>query len=113
MGEQTRKILLCVCGGSFLVALIVVIACLADSYHIIQEGSVGIYYVQGRLQETLAKPGKITILKAQFGCNLWYIHCFHLVLTLSLFEQVSIHFRRQLGPTIFNGSGGNHYKTKN
>jgi len=40
-----------------LAALIFTIICLANSYHIIKEGSVGIYYVQGRLQETLAKPG--------------------------------------------------------
>lgn len=40
-----------------MVGLIFAIVCLADSYHIIKEGSVGIYYVQGRLQETLAKPG--------------------------------------------------------
>ena len=120
MAEQTRKILFCVCGGFFLVALIFTIVCLADSYHIIKEGSVGIYYIQGRLQETLAKPGKLAIIRAPFGCNNFII--FHFIFGTLIIFSLHLHrvylnkflfFRRELGPTIYNGSGGNHYKTKN
>ena len=31
--------------------------CLADSYHTIQEGNVGIYFVNGRLDDNLSTPG--------------------------------------------------------
>jgi len=46
-----------ICGLSFGVILIVTIVCLADSYHTIQQGNVGIYFVKGRLDDTYSNPG--------------------------------------------------------
>ena len=40
-----------------VVALGVTIACLADSYHKINEGNVGIYYKHGALQDRVTDPG--------------------------------------------------------
>ena len=45
-------------GGSTLVALIVLtIALIAGSVHVVQQGTVGVYFVNGRLAETLGYPG--------------------------------------------------------
>merc|ERR1711953_624772 len=41
----------------FVVLLGIVIACLADSYHKIHEGNVGIYFRHGALQERVTEPG--------------------------------------------------------
>ena len=41
----------------FVVLLGIVIACLADSYHKIHEGNVGIYFKHGALQERVTEPG--------------------------------------------------------
>jgi len=46
-----------ICGLSFGVILIVVIVCLVDSYHTIQQGNVGIYFLKGRLDDTYSTPG--------------------------------------------------------
>merc|ERR1712141_450004 len=46
-----------ICGLSFGVILVVVIVCLVDSYHTIQQGNVGIYFVKGRLDDTYSTPG--------------------------------------------------------
>ena len=48
--------MLCV-GAVFVVALAITIACIADSVHVIDEGTVGVYYVHGALQEGTSKPG--------------------------------------------------------
>ena len=41
----------------FVVLLGIIIACLADSYHKIHEGNVGIYFKHGALQERVTEPG--------------------------------------------------------
>merc|ERR1712141_2894 len=46
-----------ICGLSFGVILVVVIVCLVDSYHTIQQGNVGIYFVKGRLDDPYSTPG--------------------------------------------------------
>ena len=37
--------------------MVVVIVCLVDSYHTIQQGNVGIYFVKGRLDDSYSTPG--------------------------------------------------------
>ena len=59
MGEfQSMKCLLVVVVSFLVVLLAVVISVLADSHHIIEEGSVGIYYKFGALQDEVTHPGK-------------------------------------------------------
>ena len=59
MGEfQSIKCLAVVVVSFLVVLLAVVISVLADSHHIIEEGSVGIYYKFGALQDEVTHPGK-------------------------------------------------------
>ena len=45
-------------GAALVVVLLsILIACLADSYHTIEEGNVGIYFNYGALQERVTEPG--------------------------------------------------------
>ena len=45
-------------GAALVVVLLsITIACLADSYHTIEEGNVGIYFNYGALQERVTEPG--------------------------------------------------------
>ena len=58
MGEfQSIKCLAVVVVSFLVVLLAVVISVLADSHHIIEEGSVGIYYKFGALQDEVTHPG--------------------------------------------------------
>jgi len=51
------KCKLAVGGGIFAFIAILFVACMVGSIHTIQEGSVGIYYVQGALEDRYALPG--------------------------------------------------------
>merc|ERR1712110_601768 len=51
------KCKLAVGGGIFAFIAILFVACMIGSIHTIQEGSVGIYYVQGALEDRYALPG--------------------------------------------------------
>merc|ERR1711935_722744 len=51
------KCKLAVGGGIFAFIAILFVACMAGSIHTIQEGNVGIYYVQGALEDRYALPG--------------------------------------------------------
>jgi len=44
-------------GALFVVLLAITIACVADGYHKINEGNVGIYYKFGALQDRVSDPG--------------------------------------------------------
>ena len=64
MGEfQSIKCLAVVVVSFLVVLLAVVISVLADSHHIIEEGSVGIYYKFGALQDEVTHPGKKKVEK--------------------------------------------------
>ena len=56
-GSGTKTILFGVCGTFAVVLIGVVIACIADSVHVIDEGTVGVYYLHGALQEKTSPPG--------------------------------------------------------
>ena len=56
MVSHRTKIILCVVGIS-VVVVVPIIACILDSCHIIDEGTVGVYYVHGALQNKIGKPG--------------------------------------------------------
>ena len=58
MGEFQSMKCLAVVVVSFLVLLLsVIVSILVDSHHIIEEGSVGIYYKFGALQDEVTHPG--------------------------------------------------------
>jgi len=46
-------------GGSILtfVTIIITALCLGYSYHTIEEGNVGVYFIRGRLDDTYSNPG--------------------------------------------------------
>ena len=52
MDGYTLKCKIAVGGGIFAFLAILFVACMVGSIHTIQEGSVGIYYVQGRYLST-------------------------------------------------------------
>ena len=56
VSPSTKIILSCVAGLSVLV-VVTIIACIVDSRHIIDEGTVGVYYVHGALQNKIGQPG--------------------------------------------------------
>ena len=58
MGEfQSMKCLVVVVVSFLVVLFSVIVAILMDSHHIIEEGSVGIYYKFGALQDEVTHPG--------------------------------------------------------
>ena len=59
MALDPAKVRSCICVLSvFLLAAVgLIIACLVDSRHTIQEGNVGIYFRNGALQDWHTKPG--------------------------------------------------------
>ena len=59
-----------------VVLVAVLIACIADSYHKIHEGNVGIYYKHGALQVTRHWQGTDIILIAAWvsWVTFWFLH---------------------------------------
>jgi len=56
-GNIGAKAKLGFCGLSVGVTLVLTAICLGASYHTIQQGNVGIYFVKGRLDDTYSTPG--------------------------------------------------------
>lgn len=55
--EQSTGIKCAICGGVALFVLILGIVIIVDSVHTIEEGNVGLYFVQGALREAYSHPG--------------------------------------------------------
>ena len=56
--NPTRGNVICkVTSTSLIVIIAITIACIADSYHKINEGYVGIYFKHGALQDRVTDPG--------------------------------------------------------
>ena len=51
------KTTLIIGGALFTLVLAITIACIIDSAHVIDEGTVGVYYVYGALQDDISHPG--------------------------------------------------------
>ena len=51
------KTTLIIGGALFTLFLAITIACIIDSAHVIDEGTVGVYYVYGALQDDISHPG--------------------------------------------------------
>lgn len=54
---SSAKIKLAIGGGIFLFVIVLTAVIIADSVHTIEEGNVGIYFVQGALDDTYTMPG--------------------------------------------------------
>ena len=55
--QSGTKLKLAIIGGIALFLAIFTIAIIVDSVHTIEEGNVGIYFVQGALHDTYTYPG--------------------------------------------------------
>lgn len=54
---SSAKIKLAIGGGIFLFVIVLTAVIIVDSVHTIEEGNVGIYFVQGALDDTYTMPG--------------------------------------------------------
>ena len=88
MGEFQSMKCLAVVVVSFLVVLLsVIVGILVDSHHIIEEGSVGIYYKFGALQDEVTHPG--VHWKAPFVTNVEQVQVRPQTDTLNLMSTVT------------------------
>jgi len=57
-GGSSRGSVICkISSALIVVGLAIFIACIADSYHKVNEGNVGIYYRHGALKDRVTDPG--------------------------------------------------------
>jgi len=57
-GGSSRGSVICkISSALIVVGLAILIACIADSYHKVNEGNVGIYYRHGALKDRVTDPG--------------------------------------------------------
>jgi len=88
MGEfQSMKCLLLVIVSFLVLLLAVIVSILVDSHHIIEEGSVGIYYKFGALQDEVTHPG--VHWKAPFVTNVEEVQVRPKTDTLNLMSTVT------------------------
>ena len=73
-GANSLKCKLAVGGGIVAFLAILFVACMVGSIHTIQEGSVGIYYVQGRAlpDRTLKFAGHVQPDRTKSGLNFFF-----------------------------------------
>ena len=57
MVSPSTKIILSFVVGLSVLVVVTIIACIVDSCHIIDEGTVGVYYEHGALQNKIGQPG--------------------------------------------------------